>query len=116
MERYMSFSVRQETTWYDQIKKKDVTKTTFNLKFIDSFQFMSSSVETLVTNLKDSGIEKFKYTTEEFQDSTELTTRKGIYPYSYMDSWQKFNETCCSLTPQDFTKNLTSEEISLNNF
>ena len=34
-----------------------------NLVFIDSFQFMSSSLENLVKNLPE---ESFKYTSEEF--------------------------------------------------
>ena len=37
--------------------------------------------------------------------------RKGVYPYEYMDSWERFNET--SLPPKkDFYSELTLEDIS----
>ena len=51
-----------------------------HLKFIDSFQFMSSSLETLVKNVPLSDL---KYTSQEFQDEKlELMKRKGVYPYT----------------------------------
>ena len=40
-----------------------------------------------------------------------LLLRKGVYPYEYMDSWERFNET--SLPPKkDFYSELTLEDIS----
>ena len=53
-----------------------------NLVFIDSMQFMSSSLNKLVKNLPD---DDFKYL-------TELLKQKGAYPYEYMDSFKRFNE------------------------
>ena len=61
-----------------------------HLTFIDSMQFMSSSLEKLVSNLPN---EAFKYTSQEFKGKKlDLMARKGIYPYDYMDSFDKFNE------------------------
>ena len=61
-----------------------------NLMFIDSFQFMSSSLEKLVSNLPR---ESLKYTSQRFQGKKlDLLARKGVYPYDYMDSFDKFNE------------------------
>ena len=55
-----------------------------NLVFIDSIQFMNSSLEKLVKNLTD---DDFKYLTEEFgSKSLELLKQKGAYPYEYMNS------------------------------
>ena len=55
-----------------------------NLVFIDSIQFMNSSLEKLVKNLTD---DDFKYLTEEFDSkSLELLKQKGAYPYEYMNS------------------------------
>ena len=40
-----------------------------------------------------------------------LLLRKGVYPYEYMDSWERFNET--SLPPKkDFYSELILEDIS----
>ena len=40
-----------------------------------------------------------------------MLLRKGVYPYEYMDSWEKFNET--SLTAKkDLYSELTLEDFS----
>ena len=61
-----------------------------NLVFIDSMQFMNSSLEKLVKNLSDND---FKYLTEEFgSKNLVLLKQKDAYPYEYMDSFKRFNE------------------------
>ena len=53
-----------------------------HLTFIDSFQFMSSSLDKLVSNLPR---ESLKYTSKEFQDKKlELMSQKGVY---LMTTW-----------------------------
>ena len=55
-----------------------------NLVFIDSMQFMNSSLEKLVINLSDID---FKYLTQEFGSKNfELLKQKDPYPYEYMNS------------------------------
>ena len=62
-----------------------------HLNFIDSFQFMSSSLDELVSNLPK---ELFKYISEEFTgEKLSLMSQKGVYPYDYMDSFEKFDQT-----------------------
>ena len=61
-----------------------------NLVFIDSKQFMNSSLEKLVKNLSNND---FKYLSEEFNpEQTKLVKQKGMYPYKCMDSFQRFYE------------------------
>ena len=61
-----------------------------NLVFIDSMQFMNSSLDKLVKNLSD---KDFKYLIEEFgSENLKLLKQKGTYSYEYMDSFKKFNE------------------------
>ena len=61
-----------------------------NLIFIDSMQFMNSSLDKLVKNLSNND---FKYLTEEFgSENLEHLKQKGTYPYEYMDSFKRFNE------------------------
>ena len=61
-----------------------------HLTFIDSFQFMSSSLDKLVSNLpKDDLI----YTSKVFNGKRlDLMSQKGVYPYNFMDSFEKFNQ------------------------
>ena len=60
------------------------------LVFIDSMQFMSSSLDKLVSNLEE---DKFLQMRKEWQgDEVSILTKKGVYPYEYMYSWEKFDE------------------------
>ena len=60
-----------------------------NLVFIDSMQFMNSSLDKLVKNLSD---EDFKYLVEEFgSENLGLFKQKDAYPYEYMNSFERFN-------------------------
>ena len=61
-----------------------------HLNFIDSFQFMSWSLDKLVSNLPK---EAFKYTSEEFTGKKlSLMSQKVVYPYDFMDSFKKFDQ------------------------
>ena len=79
-----------------------------HLTFIDSFQFMSSSLEKLVSNLPK---ESLKYTSQIFKnENLDLMSKKGVYPYDFMDSFEKFNE---KLPPkEEFYSILNDEHIS----
>ena len=61
-----------------------------NLVFIDSMQFMNSSLEKLVKNLSD---DDSIYLTQEFvSKNLELLKQNDAYPYEYMDSFKRFSE------------------------
>ena len=61
-----------------------------NLVFIDSTQFMNSSLDKLVKNLPD---EDFKYLLEEFgSENLEILKQKGTCPHEYMNNFKRFNE------------------------
>ena len=61
-----------------------------NLVFIDSMEFMNSSLAKLVKSLSD---EDFKYLIEEFGSrNLELLKQKCVYLYEYMNTFEKFNE------------------------
>ena len=50
-------------------------------------QFMKSSLESLVKNLMD---EDFKYLSKEYSgELLEFVKEKGLYPYEYMDNFNK---------------------------
>ena len=63
-----------------------------HLTFIDSFSFMSQSLDRLISsNLTD---DAFSYTRGAFPNDEQfrLIKRKGVYPYDYMDSFERFSE------------------------
>ena len=85
IEDYISFSIKVEVDIGSHSKE-------IELRFIDSFKFMSSSLDSLVNNLAK-GDHRF-WGFEEYSDKQhELLIRKGIYPYEYKDNWDRFNET-----------------------
>ena len=73
-------------------------------KFIDSFRSMLTSLSCLLDDLSEINkkillielSEKFPNTyrfCNRDLNKFSLLLRKGVYPYDYMDSWEKFNET-----------------------
>ena len=85
-----------------------------HLEFVDSFSFMSSSLDKLSSNLRD---EDFIYTSEYFNlnNQFQLMKKKGVYPYDYMDSFSKFNDTQLPKR-EDFYSLLTDEDINEDNY
>ena len=80
-----------------------------HLNFIDSFQFMSSSLGKLVSNLPK---EAFKYTSEEFTGKKlSLMSQKGVYPYDFMDSFEKIDQKEL-LTREQFYSILNDQHIT----
>ena len=76
-----------------------------HLTFLDSFQFMSSSLERLVGNIPR---ESLKYTSQVFEgQELDLMAKKGVYPYNYMDSFNKFNE---KLPPKEKFYSILNDE------
>ena len=81
-----------------------------DLRFIDSFKFMSSSLDSLVNNLARGGHEFFSFNGYS-EHQHQLLVRKGIYPYEYMDSLERFDET--SLPPaSSFYSKLNMSRVS----
>ena len=63
------------------------------MRYLDSFKFLPSSLDNLVQNLHNDGVEPFKYTRLTFGDSDPSIFQKGIYPYEYMVDRNVFKET-----------------------
>ena len=110
-EKYISFSKEIVVGEYEN-KKGEKVKIKHEIRFLDSFKFMASSLESLVGNL---GLEKLEETRKEFGEKVELLSRKGIYPYDYMNSIKKFSEE--KLPPKEvFYSKLNDCEVSDGNF
>ena len=66
-----------------------------NLVFIDTLQFISSSLEKIVKNLSEND---FKYLTQEFgSKSLELLKQKDAYRYECIDNFKRFSEKNCPI-------------------
>jgi hypothetical protein len=97
-----------------------------HLLFKDSLSFLPYSLAKLVKLSKYIEIEGKEVLRDKWQDNFKfsqqnkyikndydlhLLTEKGVYPYDYMDSWDKFEET--KLPPKEaFYSKLTNEHIS----
>ena len=80
-----------------------------NLVFVDSMQFMNSSLDSLIKNLVDGD---FKYLSGEFRGKClKLIKEKGVYPYEYVNSFKKINEVELP-TKDTFFSSLRDEHIS----
>lgn len=73
-----------------------------HLQFIDSFNFMGQSLDRLASNLSE---DSFIYSKE------PLLREKGVYPYDYMHSFNRFHETSLPKR-EDFYSQLYDENIS----
>ena len=75
---------------------------------------MSSSLDSLTRNLV--GRRKKLFGFEDYSElQYDLLTRKGVYPYEYINSWDRFNET--QLPPINaFYSNLNMSAISEDNY
>ncbi|XP_035716141.1 uncharacterized protein LOC118439162 [Folsomia candida] len=87
--------------------------------FIDSFMHLPKSLDTLVTNLhaKPEGFDdKFGIMIQHFSKERAVKlSRKGVYPYSYFSSWDKFKETKFP-DISEFYNTLTCEGISQEDY
>ena len=106
-EKYISFSKTIKVGEY-----KDYSGLCFDIKFeirfLDSFKFLQTSLANLVSNLSPGDFINTKHV---FKSNTELLTRKGVYPYDYVSSFDKLLET--QLPPkEEFYSRLNDEDIT----
>ena len=89
-EDYISFSIKVKVDKY--IDKNEIEKSKeIELRFIDSFKFMSSSLDSLVNSLAHGGGKFFGF--KDYNESQYKLLIQNIYPYEYMNNWDKFKET-----------------------
>ena len=107
-EKYISFSKNIKVDEYYSSKVGKMVDVNFEVRFLDSFKFLQTSLANLVGNLSK---DDFINTKHVFKKNTELLTRKGVYPYDYVSSLEKLSETC--LPPkEEFYSQLYDEDIS----
>ena len=88
-EKYVSFSLH--IIWgkfEDNEGKKHNLK--HEIRFLDSLKFMNYPLADLVENLDKNDLHCLK---RFFPEDADLLSRKGVYPYEFMDSFEKFHVT-----------------------
>ncbi|XP_036139531.1 uncharacterized protein LOC118644648 [Monomorium pharaonis] len=102
-EKYISFTKTVKDTTEEDLRKH------IQLRFIDSFRFLNTSLDKLASYFNT---DKLKILRSEFSNlSSEefsLLTRKGVFPYEYVDCADKLQDTC--LPPREsFYSSLTAD-------
>ena len=107
-EKYISFTKEIVVDSFENDEGKIIQVKRY-LRFIDSYKFMSSSLDTLSSNLNS---QQFKTLATQFKDEKlHLLQKKGVYPYDYMSSLTQFNETSLPSKDQFYSK-LNNSDIS----
>src|SRR5271166_2546905 len=89
-EKYISFSREVTVDKFINKEGKDVYVKR-ELRFIDSFKFMASSLDALSKNLQRDQCKNLNHFYCGKQ--LDLLLRKGVYPYEYIDSIDRLSET-----------------------
>lgn len=108
-EKFMSMNVRIPV---DKTKKGKTVY--FDIKFMDSYQFMPASLASLVSNLK--ALPQTQRLKSAYPNLTDdIITCKGIFPYAYFDSMDRLAETALP-TIDKFKSDLTGEDCSSDDY
>lgn len=91
-----------------------------DLRFIDSFQFMASSLEKLVENLYSDDVNNKYKNFDNMKkyysgEALDLLCRKGFYPYEWVDNDDKLNHVGLP-ERKEFYSMLSKEHISEDNY
>ena len=88
-EKYVSFSLK--IIWGEFEDNEGKKHNLYHeIRFLDSLKFMNYPLADLVKNLGKNDLHCLK---RFFPEDADLLSRKGVFPYEFMDSFEKFNFT-----------------------
>jgi len=109
-EKYISFTKNVKST-----ENKD-KRTCIKLRFIDSYKFLNTSLDKLASFLSK---DKLRILQREFSklsvENFDLLTRKGIFPYEYIDCVEKLDEMCLP-SRASFYSSLSGDTVSESDY
>ena len=86
---------------------KEYTSVTYGcIIFIDSYTFLSSSLENSVKNLD---VDDFKTLKKEFPNKWQYLNKKLAYPYQYFNSIDDYQKPVDNLKKEDFFEKLKNK-------
>ena len=109
-EKYMSLRARVEVS-----KNKNGKPRFFQIVFLDSFQFLSSSLAALVANLDSLPFTEKRMHARFPGISDAVIRRKGVFPYSYFNSPTVLQETSLP-SIASFKDDLSGAECSADEY
>ncbi|XP_071055042.1 uncharacterized protein [Onthophagus taurus] len=112
-EKYISFS-KKIIVGENIDSKGKLRRVHMKLRFVDSFRFMALSLEKLGSFLEDNQcvqIRKYFRNEEQFR----LIRQKGVFPYSFVDSFEKLNLTALP-DRSSFYNTLCDDSITEENY
>ena len=75
----------------------------FTIRFVDSCQIVTGSLDRLVSSLGTDSIVHARRMRERFvQADDDVMFKKGVFPYSYLDNWNKLNDAALPPLPAFF--------------
>ena len=80
-EKYVSFSKKIKVDEYKSRRTGATVSLHYEIRFIDSFKFLQTSLANLVSNPQPTD---FKNTKSIIKSNISLLTQKGVYPYDYV--------------------------------
>ena len=96
--------------------QKYTTFSVGSLHFKDTYQFLPSSLDSLVQNLTSSDITAFDRLKHTFPENlTPLLLRKGVYPYNAISSFDSFQRNSLPLI-EEFYDNLKGRPLGNNDY
>ena len=98
----------------DKVKFKIIPKTNEEyiavkygcIRFIDSYRFLSESLDKLVKNLDE---DDFKILKKEFPDKWQFLNKKLAYPYQYFNSIDDYKKSVDNLKKEDFFSKIKND-------
>jgi len=108
-EKYISFTKSIKGT-------VGIQNTVIKLRFIDSYKFLNTSLDKLASFLNK---DRMQILQSQFKDISvenfNLLTRKGVFPYEYVDDVEKLDETCLP-SRESFYSSLNGDTITENDY
>ncbi|KYN30140.1 hypothetical protein ALC57_00402 [Trachymyrmex cornetzi] len=113
-EKYISFTKHVDST--KDKNKKNFQRNCVKLRFIDSYKFLNASLDKLASYLDK---DKLKIVRSEFSTLSDeklvLLTRKGVFPYEYIDCVEKLQDTRLP-SRKLFFSSLTGDTVSKSDY